>query len=406
MSTVLPVRTACDRDPVPSDAERAALAFARYDRWLRTEALPLWSTTGLGPQGGAFEQLTLDGRPDSIGYSRLRVQARQLYVFSHAHLAGEPGMLEPARKVFDFLVTHGRSPEGGWVLRLGEEGGVVDGTRDLYCQAFVILGLAWWYRASGDPRGLALARETLDVIETRFARGDALGWISRLPDHGEGQQNPHMHLFEALLALQAVAPDARTEDWLRRIRALFDARLFDPRTGMLGEFFDRDWRLVEGARGRLVEPGHHYEWVWLLHQGERAGIGAAQPAAGQLFDVAERMGLTPRGLIRDVITRDGEAIAPDHRCWPQTERIKAILALGEASGRTDMAALADAMETLWAHYLAPGPSGAWIDRVQSDGTPCAADIPASTLYHLFVLHAELVRLAPTLFAPGPASAAS
>lgn len=387
-------------------ARRTAEALERYDTWMRTQALPLWSTTGISPEGGSVERLTLAGARDRAGFKRLRVQARQIYVFSHAHLMGMPSMLAPARAAYDFMVAHGRSPEGGWVYHLGDAGGVVDGKRDLYCQAFVVLALAWWHRASGEEEPLRLAQETLDTIDTAYGRDDRRGWICCLPDHGEFQQNPHMHLFEALLALHAVAPDARTEAWLHRIRALFTDHLFDAETSTLGEFFDAEWQPLPGARGQHVEPGHHYEWVWLLHQAEKVGVGSAEPAASALFAHAERHGLAPGALIYDDITRDGQVTGPDSRCWPQTERIKALLALGEASGTTDLDALCDALDALWTHYLAPATQhGAWIDHVTADHAPRAKDVPASTLYHLYVAYAELVRCAPALFQDNAQTAA-
>ena len=57
--------------------------------WLREDALPLWSSAGLdGGAGGFFDDLTADGDPLQNAPKRLRVQARQIYVFSHAHLLG------------------------------------------------------------------------------------------------------------------------------------------------------------------------------------------------------------------------------------------------------------------------------------------------------------------------------
>ena len=80
------------------------------------------------------------------------------------------------------------------------------------------------------------------------------------------RQNPHMHLLEALLALHAATGE---KNWLRRAGALVDLfkrRFSDPQTGALIEFFAEDWSPRPGDEGRLREPGHQFEWVWLLYE--------------------------------------------------------------------------------------------------------------------------------------------
>lgn len=62
---------------------------SRVRQWLVQSALPLWARAGIdGEHGGFVERLMLDGRPDLSVPKRLRVQARQIYVFAHAKLLG------------------------------------------------------------------------------------------------------------------------------------------------------------------------------------------------------------------------------------------------------------------------------------------------------------------------------
>jgi N-acylglucosamine 2-epimerase/mannose-6-phosphate isomerase len=43
-------------------------------------------------------------------------------------------------------------------------------------------------------------------------------------------------------------------------------------------------------------------------------------------------------------------------------------------------------------YLAHTPHGTWVDAFDAGGAPTAEFIPASTLYHVFLAFAELLRV--------------
>lgn len=370
-----------------------AATMERYREVILAQALPFWSTVGVDGDRGFVEVLDLAGDPRRVGFKRVRVHARQTYVFSHAATLGfEPG-LAVARRGLAFLLANGLSPRGAWAVAMGDDGGLADDACDLYDQAFVILALAWYFRASGDGEALAWIDRTLLAIDTCFARSDGQGYRSRLPDSGEALQNPHMHLLEALLALWDVRPDAALRSRIERLLDLFRTRLFVEPSGTLREFFTTDWTPAAGERGELVEPGHHYEWTWLLYEARRRlGIDLAGEAE-RLFAFAERHGLEPAtGFIHDSLRADGSVHSGRHRSWPQTERVKAILSRAEFAGVVDGDGLKMALDALLSRYFAPGPRpGTWIDHLDAAGEPDVAAVPASTLYHMFLACTELER---------------
>ncbi|MBN9000495.1 MAG: AGE family epimerase/isomerase, partial [Rhizobiales bacterium] len=138
--------------------------------------------------------------------------------------------------------------------------------------------------------------------------------------------NPHMHLFETFLAWDAVT-GATEPSWRAhadRLAELALSRLILPDTGALPEFFDGDWRPLPDARGLQIEPGHQFEWSWLLLEWLGARRDAkAFAAAVRLAEIGETHGICPdRGVAFGAIDghlrqRDAEA-----KLWPQTERLK------------------------------------------------------------------------------------
>ena len=369
-----------------------ATAHDQFRRWMFEWALPFWERHGHDEAvGGAREHLNLDGTPADPGFTRMRVQARQLYCFSHAALLGwQPGE-RLARAGYEFITQAGERPGGGWVRRLTADGrGVIDDAVDLYDQAFVLFALGWYARLTQDDVPLARARRTLDWITTHMT-APPLGFHNVVPlETGPRQQNPHMHLLEAALALFETGGEPGWGDLADRLVDLFRRHLFDRETGTLGEFFDDQWRPSAGAAGSHREPGHHLEWVWLLGEYERLTGNDTRPEAAALYRFALAHGIDrTSGLAVDVIGRDGAPRARSQRLWPQTEAIKAHVSLADRGDRDAAGRIAPAVRALGTRFLSAGPPGAWIDHFAADGTPIADRIPTSSFYHLFMSYAAL-----------------
>ncbi|MBO6783038.1 MAG: AGE family epimerase/isomerase [Alphaproteobacteria bacterium] len=372
--------------------------------WLCRQALPLWSHAGLDSDAGGFvEKLTLDGRPVLDTPKRLRVQARQVYVYSHAHLLGwtppegGPTALDCARHGFDFLTRQYWREDGGFIFAAERNGAHADTRIESYEQAFAIFAFAWYFRASGDEAAAEWAERTLSYLDDALGDLDHGGYHENLARDLPRRQNPHMHLLEALLAWY----DATGEGiWLRRaddLFGLFRARFFQPDHGALGEFFEADWSPAPGTMGKTVEPGHHHEWVWLLHQYARAGGADVELEAEALYRFAETHGTDHEpgpasGLAFDSVLRHGTSLDENKRLWVQAEAIKAQVARMEFHGDAQAAArLEELLDRLFTLYLAVG-HGNWQDHLDKDGQGFAETAPASSFYHLFLALTEVLRV--------------
>ncbi len=279
----------------------------------------------------------------------------------------------------------------GWIARFTGDGVATDDRRDLYDHAFALLALATLYQATRHPRYAAWIDETLDVVDRVLAAPHG-GWAESDRHELPRRQNPHMHLFEASLALFEATGEARHLARAGDIFELFRDRLFDERTGILGEFFALDWTRAEGPDGERLEPGHMAEWTWLLRRYERASAQPVDDPCQALLDSAQRLGLTVDGFLADEVDVAGRPLLDRRRLWPQTEYLKALMVQHVATGDAHQLDDAEALvRRLFDSYLAGVPRGAWRDQFRLDGTPTAADIPASILYHAFAPVVEILR---------------
>lgn len=371
--------------------------------WLLAHVCPFWLKRISDPAGGFIEELDALGSPIGRARRTTLVQARLTYVFSHAYvLNGDPAFGEAARHGLAFLVNTARAPDGGWFRAVSTEGATLDNARDAYDHAFVLFALAWYFRATQDASAIQLADATWQSMQAHLADTKHGGFFEEFAPGRNGvklprRQNPHMHLLEALLALHVATGE---KNWLRRAGAivdLFKRRFVDPDNGALIEFFSADWLPMPGGQGNLREPGHQFEWVWLLHEYYRlSGDASVAPYAQRLFEFGEKFGIERgeglAGAAFDGVDAAGQLTAGTKLLWPQTEYVKALVARAEWHNDTSAReAIRPHLALIATHFMKPD-GASWHNQLARDGKPVSTTTPARVLYHLFMAVAEVDRL--------------
>ena len=349
--------------------------------WLTEAALPLWWEAGADHERGGFhEALDDQGRPVAAN-RRARVQARQVYVYA---TAGQLGWTGPWRAAvvhgLDFFLGHYQRPDGLFRTVVAPDGAPVDEAAWLYDQAFALFALAQAARVLPERSDLRdRARALVGAIQAwRWPEGG----FREPPAAYDRQSNPHMHLLEASLAWAEIDDAPIWNATADEIVALAMSRFVDA-NGALHEFFAPGWRFADGVDGRIVEPGHQFEWAWLLERWARLrGRDDAHQAAVKMFAVGAAGVDARRGVARQQLLDDGSVHDDVARLWPQTEWIKAATILGHH----DVAVAAVNGLRL---YLDKPVAGLWWDKFRPDGSFVAEPAPASSFYHIVCAIAEL-----------------
>ena len=243
----------------------------------------------------------------------------------------------------------------------------------------------------GVEAALPAAGAILKSVDTMLADTAHGGYYEMLPRGSQRLQNPHMHLLEACHALHRADPEGAHLQRAQGIVEVFSAHMLDRETGTLGEYFRPDWSPETGHAHDSVEPGHQFEWVWLLQRHAALTGEPLHEAIVHLYDFGLKT-LDEDGRAFTAAHRDAAVSDHSRRSWMQTEALKAHLAMIEldADDADHDRKAVRSFDVLMDEYLTP--QGGWIDAYDEDGQVATETMPASTGYHVALAFEELIRV--------------
>ncbi|MCC8405916.1 AGE family epimerase/isomerase [Paraburkholderia sp. MMS20-SJTN17] len=362
--------------PPPVSTTSATTALREH---FANVVLPMWRGPGFNHALRLpYEALDSTGlQPAPAQRYRAMACARQLFTFSQA------GDMEHARVLFDSLTRFFQDADhGGWFYSVDALGKPLDTTKDLYTHAFVVFACAEYARRSNSREALQLVHGTTAVIQSNFAADGGLFNAALNVDFSEVTgtplQNPLMHLTEAWLAACEATRDNVFGAALRRLADAVARHFVHAPSGCIAE-------LPIGASGNRLEPGHQFEWYWLVKQAGALfdGTGLAESLA-RAFTFAQQHGVDPRsGGVCASLDEAGQASDATQRIWAQTEYLRALAWHDDPGVR---AALPQQIERFRRCFLH---EHGWFECKAPTGEVARADMPSTTPYHLATAYAAL-----------------
>jgi mannose/cellobiose epimerase-like protein (N-acyl-D-glucosamine 2-epimerase family) len=373
-----------------SDAERLLRMSESARAWLFEAAAPKWITADQDCEDLFPEKFAPDGTALQSD-RRLFVQARHIYSFCELGRLGWQGpWRDRVERSMKYLLNQGKRRDGLFIHSFSHHGAPSKTHAELYDQAFILYALAQVGDAAGSGVYFDAADDLMDALEDtrRHPRG---GFIESETTGQPRAQNPHMHLLEAFLSLAGLSGRPRWSALVAETAELCRNSFIDAGSGALLEFFSDDWTALAGDLGKIVEPGHCFEWAWLW---ERIGSGhkSAFQTSDGLVQFARAHGSNAAiGLTLNEVYLDGNWRNGGARLWPQTERLKAALARYRRTGqRAELADAQTAYDGLQ-RFLTSLCPGTWRDKISADGVWVQEPAPGSSFYHITCALSELIR---------------
>ncbi|SEM87994.1 mannose-6-phosphate isomerase [Pseudomonas sp. ok272] len=337
--------------------------------------MPLWQGPGWNADMALpYEALDAEHQPLPPQRYRAMACARQLYLF--ASLIGEvPTAQERAGALFRSLQQHFHDAEhGGWFYSIDAQGAPLDLRKDLYTHAFILFACAHYWAKVREPLVESALNAALHVIAQRFATGDGLYEASLDRDWSSLDcgplQNPLMHLAEAFLATLSVRDDAQVSTALAALCTAMQQRFIDARHGVMME-------KPLGAVDNWFEPGHQFEWFFLLDSSSALRGSALHTSLSRAFAFTEQLGVDPQtGAVAAMLDLEqgGRLRDGTQRIWAQAEYLRALTLRPDSE-----AALQRQLNALQQRFLHPD---GWYECLDTTGTVSRRDMPSTTPYHL------------------------
>ena len=303
-----------------SELPSATSLLADVQQHFDQRIVPLWQVPGWNPDMALpYEALDANHQPLPVQRYRAMACARQLYLFSSR--IDEPGAGDRAAALFRSLQRHFHDAEhGGWFYSVDADGKPLDRRKDLYTHAFIVFACAHYWGKVRESLVESTLNAALSVVAERFANGDGLYEASLAEDWsdlGSGPlQNPLMHLAEAFLATLAVREDAAVEHALLDLTDAMQAQFIAPEHGVMLE-------KPRGAVDNWFEPGHQFEWFYLLETSALLKGTALHASLDRAFAFAEARGVKD-GAVLAMLDPQGDVRDATQRIWAQAEYLRAL----------------------------------------------------------------------------------
>jgi N-acylglucosamine 2-epimerase len=358
--------------------ERLRALLAIYREGLLNDTVPFWLSHAIDRSHGGY--LTALDRDGSVLQTDkpIWVQGRFAWLLAtlYASVEPRPEWLALSRHGIDFLNRHGFDRDGRMFFAVTRDGRPLRKRRYLFSEAFAVIGLAAYGRASGDRRFVEQARELFRLI-LRYHSEPGLIEPKVIAETRQmkGLAMPMILVATAQELRKAVPDDPLVGQTIDQCIQEIERDFMKPELGCVLETVGPNGEFLDTFEGRTVCPGHAIEAGWFIL--EEARCRGNDPRLVQLgtriIDWSMTLGwdaeygglpyfLDARGLPPTEYGHDLKL------WWPHNEAIIATL-LAWLMTRDEKYARWHRMVHDWAYARFPDPlHGEWFGYLHRDGS--------------------------------------
>jgi len=305
--------------------------------------LPFWMTKMIdSADGGFYGRIDGNGSIQKDADKGCVLNARILWTFSSAYrILKKSEYLRTAERSKDYLLNNFVDRKyGGVYWLIDHSGGMKDGKKQIYAQAFAIYGLTEYYRVTGDQICLDKAIDLFRLIEKYSYDNELDGYfeafsrewgitddlrLSTKDANEKKTMNTHLHVLEAYTNLYRIWKDEFLKKRLSGLITIFTDKIVNNQTYNLNMFFDEEWN----DKTDLVSYGHNIESSWLIYEaaqvlGDKVLTDKVKGICLKIADASKAGIMKDGSMIYEKFFNTGR-IDSDRHWWVQAETVVGFL---------------------------------------------------------------------------------
>lgn len=347
-----------------------------YQHHLFNDIIPFWLKHSLDKAyGGFLHCLDREGKPYSTDKA-IWIQCRAVWMFSKLYNSVEQydQWFEAAKHGYAFIRKHAFDADGRMFFAVTREGKPLRKRRYLYSEAFGVIALAEYAKASGDAEELERAIELYKLM-LHYYRTPGLLEPKILPTtRGMKSHAMPMILIATTQELRTQFRDPLCEEVVTNsLEQILTQHLHRDVKALL-ETVAPDGGRLDLPAGRVMNPGHAIESAWfIMHEGMHRKDSKLIQQACEIIDWSLELGWDEEygGLFSfiDVEKKPCEQLEWDMKMWwTHTEALYALLLAHHLTGEEKYLEWYEIMhEYTFTHF--PDPQfGEWYGYLHRDGS--------------------------------------
>lgn len=236
-----------------------------YRNHIIEHLLPFWEKYSIDHRyGGFITHLDRRGQIYDDTVKSATMQARMIYAFSVGYnIQSNLNYLNIAKQEVKFLIENLWDHEfGGWYRSVYRDGRVKDTEKQLWVQAYVLLGLVEYYRLTRDNSILKYVIKTHELLDQYGWDKQYLGYYEYCHRNWVVKSSKkticvQLDLLAAIMSLYYVAGEDVYFNRLKQIANIIVMRMCDKKYGCVMEKFYGNWLYNPIATKDKIQFGHN-----------------------------------------------------------------------------------------------------------------------------------------------------
>jgi len=239
-----------------------------YTNHLEREVMPYWTKHCIDWENGGVNNILRDDGSVISTDKFMWSQGRALWTFSALFndYNRDTEWLKVADNIARFIFRYYDNGQGGKAFKLHADGSTADVEYSIYVDAFIILGLCEYYRATGNSRAMDIASciysRTAQILEQG---SDLPTKPHRIPD-GMQSHGPFMIFAYVYHELGIIFGRGDILHHSLKLAEIIMTQHLDPDTLDFREFVIPGGAFSDSDAGKTFLPGHIIESMWFMER--------------------------------------------------------------------------------------------------------------------------------------------